>query len=123
MNKPITQDEYIMSFPKEVQTLLQDIRTTIKKAAPGAEEMISYSVPAFKLNGMLVWFAAHTNHIGFYPRASAKEAFEKELEGYQTSKGAIQFPFDKKIPLALIAKMVKFRMKENLEKASLKKKK
>jgi uncharacterized protein YdhG (YjbR/CyaY superfamily) len=122
MKKPVTIDEYIKNFPKDVQALLQDVRSIIKKAAPDAEEVISYSVPAFKLKGMLVWFAAHTNHIGFYPRASGKEAFEKELSAYKSSKGAVQFPFDKKIPLTLIAKIVKFRVKENEEKAAMKKK-
>ena len=122
MKKPITIDEYINSFPKDVQILLQNVRETIGKAAPGAEEMISYNIPAFKWKGMLVWFAAHTKHIGFYPRASIKEVFEKELLPYKTSKGAIQFPFDKKIPLALIAKIVKFRVKENEERAATKKK-
>jgi uncharacterized protein YdhG (YjbR/CyaY superfamily) len=122
MKKPQTVDEYISSFPADVQILLQSVRTTIKKAAPDAEELVSYSVPAYRLKGMLVWFAGHTNHIGFYPRPSAKEAFNKELAMYKGAKGSVQFPYDKKIPLALIAKIVKFRVNENLEKAAIKKK-
>ena len=116
MIKPENTDVYISSFPKEVQKVLKQMRATIKAAAPEAEEVISYAMPAFKLNGMLVWFAAHTNHIGFYPRASGIETFKNELKDYKMSKGAVQFPLDKSLPLALITKMVKFRVKENQEK-------
>jgi uncharacterized protein YdhG (YjbR/CyaY superfamily) len=122
MKKPVDIDEYIESFPKEIQKLLQQVRATVKKAAPKADEAISYSMPAFKMDGILVWFAAHTNHIGFYPGASGIKAFKKELSDYKNAKGSVQFPFDKRLPLALITKMVKFRVAENQQKASLKKK-
>ena len=120
MIKPTTIDEYILSFPEETQVLLQQMRMIIKKAAPQAVEVISYSMPAFKLNGMLVWFAAHTNHIGFYPRASAIVVFAKDLAVYKTAKGSIQFPFNKPLPLTLITKIVKFRVDENLQKTKRK---
>ena len=86
-----------------------------------AIEVISYATPAVKLNGMLVWFAAHTNHIGFYPKASGIDAFKKELSGYKGAKGSVQFPLDKPLPLGLIKKIVKFRVIENLQKAKLSK--
>jgi len=110
-------DEYISHFPKEVIAKLEQLRATIKKAAPKAEEVISYKMPAFKLNGMLVWYGAHSNHIGFYPRVSVIVVFSKELSAYKTSKGAVQFPLDKPLPLGLITKMVKYRVQENLQKA------
>src|SRR6516225_11776587 len=106
-------DAYLERFPNKVQRLLQEMRLTIKKAAPQAKETISYGIPAFTLNGLLVWFAAHKNHIGFYPRASAIAAFKKELSAYKGAKGSVQFPFDKPLPLALVSRMVKFRVKEN----------
>lgn len=109
-------DAYLERFPKNVQRLLQKMRLTIKKAAPQAKETISYGIPAFTLNGLLVWFAAHKNHIGFYPRASAIDAFKKELSAYKGAKGSVQFPFNKPLPLALISRIVKFRMKQNLSK-------
>ena len=109
-------DAYLDRFPKNVQRLLQKMRLTIKKAAPQAKETISYGIPAFTLNGPLVWFAAHKNHIGFYPRASAIAAFKKELSAYKGAKGLVQFPFDKPLPLALVSRIVKFRMKQNLSK-------
>jgi uncharacterized protein YdhG (YjbR/CyaY superfamily) len=111
-------DEYILIFPKDVQKILRQIRETIKKAAPNAEEVISYGMPAFKQSKVLVYFAAYKNHIGFYPTANPIKAFSKELDGYKTSKGTIQFPLDKKIPLTLISKITKFRVKEDLEKLS-----
>ena len=116
-------DDYIAMFPASIQATLQKLRSTIKKAAPAAEEMISYKMPAFKLNGMLVWFAAYKEHIGFYPTASPIKVFKKELSGYKTSKGAIQFPIDKPIPLALVKDIVKFRVIENLERSKAKEKK
>lgn len=119
--KPDTIDEYIDAYPKDIQKLLKQVKTAIKKAAPGAEEVISYSMPAFKLNGLLVWFAAHTHHIGFYPKASGIEHFKKEITKYKSSKGAVQFPVNEPLPIALITEMVKFRANENLQK--LKKKK
>jgi len=116
-----TINEYIALFPKDVQKLLEEIRQTIKKAAPKAEEVISYSMPAFKQNGVLVYFAGYKNHIGFYPTSSGIKNFQKEISSYKNSKGAVQFPLDKKLPLALITKIVKFRVKEDAEKAKLKK--
>ena len=122
MKKPINTDEYISGFPKETQKILEQLRATIKKAAPKADEVISYSIPAFKLNGMLVWFAAYSNHIGFYPRGSGIEAFKKELSIYKGAEGSVQFPLDKPLPLELITQIVKFRVAENLQKAKTKKK-
>ena len=119
---PKNADEYIATFPEDKAAILEKFRATIKKAAPGAEEVISYGIPAFKLNGLLVWFAGHNKHIGFYPRVSAIEAFKKELATYKGAKGSVQFPFDKPMPLALVTKIVKFRIKENLEKEKKKKK-
>ena len=114
-------DEYIASFPKDVQKILRQIREIIQNAAPGATEVISYGVPAFKQNNILVYFAAFKNHIGFYPTSKPIAVFKKELSAYKTSKGTIRFPLDKKIPLVLISKITKFRVKEDLEK-QLKKK-
>jgi uncharacterized protein YdhG (YjbR/CyaY superfamily) len=106
-------DDYIKTFPKDVQEKLQALRKTIKKAAPGAEETISYGIPTFDLGGHLVHFAAYKKHIGFYPTSSGIRAFKKELSLYKTSKGTVQFPVDKPLPLALIARIVKFRVAEN----------
>src|SRR5258708_24975697 len=117
MTKPVNVDEYISGFPKETQKMLEQLRATVKKAAPNAEEVISYAIPAFKLNGMLVWFAAFSNHIGFYPRGSGIEAFKKELSIYKGAKGSVQFPLNKPLPSGLIAKIVKFRVTENLQRA------
>jgi uncharacterized protein YdhG (YjbR/CyaY superfamily) len=110
-------DEYIEEFPDNIQTILEKVRQTIRKAAPEATEAISYQMPAFKLHGNLVYFAALKNHIGFYPTPSGIEAFEEELLPYKTSKGAIQFSLDKPIPYDLIEKIVKFRVNENIAKA------
>jgi uncharacterized protein YdhG (YjbR/CyaY superfamily) len=112
---------YAAAYPKEIQKLLKQLRSVIKKAAPGANEVISYGMPAFTYNGMLVWFAAHTGHIGFYPRPSGMVAFKKELAVYKSSKGAVQFPLDEPLPVELITRMVKLRVAENLQKAKLKK--
>ncbi|HCY76787.1 MAG TPA: hypothetical protein DHV28_12775 [Ignavibacteriales bacterium] len=109
-------DEYIKTFPADIQKILKQVRETIKKAAPEAEETINYQIPTFKLNGNLVHFAAFKNHIGFYPAPSGLKKFQKELSDYKSSKGSVQFPIDKPIPLALIIKIVKSRVKENLEK-------
>ncbi len=120
---PENTDEYIAGFPENIQRKLNDLRAAIRKAAPGAEESISYRMPAYKLNGVLVYFAAQKNHIGFYPTSSGVIAFKKELAGYKTSKGAVQFPLDKPIPLKLVSTIVKFRVKENSERIkSIKKK-
>ncbi|MDP2038262.1 MAG: DUF1801 domain-containing protein [Ignavibacteria bacterium] len=114
--KPQNIDEYILSFPKDVQAMLESLRQTIRKAAPKAEEVISYQMPAFKQNGVLVYFAAFKNHIGFYPTSSGIAAFKEEISKYKNSKGAVQFPIDKKLPLGLVTKIVKYRVKENLSK-------
>ena len=119
-NKLETIDEYIATFPKNVQNILQELRQTIKAAAPQAEEAISYQIPAFKLKGNLVWFAAFKDHIGFYPRESAIEAFKEKLANYKVSKGTVRFRMDKPLPLDLIKEMVKFRVRENLNKKSSK---
>ena len=112
-NKPQTIDEYIVNCPEEVQYKLEQIRKTIKKAAPGAEEVISYQMPAFKQYSVLVYFAAFKNHIGFFPTSSPIKKFNKELSSYETSKGTIKFPLDKKIPLDLVTKITKYRLKED----------
>lgn len=113
--------EYISLFPENVRILLQQMRETIKKAAPQAEEVISYRMPAYKYFGMLVYFAGYKNHIGFYPTASGIEAFKNELSIYKGAKGSVQFPLGKPLPLALISKIVKFKVKENIRKAESKK--
>jgi len=113
---PANIDEYIKGWPKDIQTRLQAMRETIQKAAPGAEEAISYAMPSFNLNGYLVYFAAYKNHIGFYPVPSGMKEFEKELSVYKSGKGSAQFPHDQPLPLALVTKIVKFRVKENLGK-------
>lgn len=118
-----TIDEYIATFPIEIQKILEEIRATIKAAAPEAQEKISYQMPAFALHGNLVYFAAFTNHIGFYPAPRAIEEFKTELLAYEGSKGTIKFPLDQPIPFDLISRIVKFRVKENLEKAAKGKKK
>ena len=113
---PGSIDEYVARHPKPVRQRLQQMRRTIQKAAPQAKETISYRIPAFTLNGMLVWFAAFRNHIGFYPRAEAIVAFKKEMGAYKTAKGSIQFPHDKPLPLALVSRIVKYRVAQNLAK-------
>src|SRR5712692_5418774 len=111
-----TIDEYIGTFPKNVQVILEKLRQTISKAVPEAVEAISYQMPTFKLNGKyLVYFAAWKNHIGFYPIPSSVEAFKKELSHYKRAKGSVQFPIDKPLPLPLIRKIVKYKVKENLQ--------
>jgi uncharacterized protein YdhG (YjbR/CyaY superfamily) len=106
-------DEYISTFPRDIQAILQNIRKTIREVAPGAEEVIGYGVPAFKLKGeYLAYFAAFKKHVGFYPLPSAIKRFEKELSDYETSEGTIKFPLDKPIPYSLIEKIVEFRVKE-----------
>jgi uncharacterized protein YdhG (YjbR/CyaY superfamily) len=108
-----TIDEYIATFPKTTQTVLEALRRAIKEAAPNAEETISYQMPAFKQNGIVVYFAAFKNHIGFFPTASAVEAFKEKLGGYETSKGTVRFPLGEPIPLELVKEMVQFKVKEN----------
>ena len=120
---PKTIDEYIAPWPEEIKAKLRSMRETIQKAAPAAEEAISYQMPTFTLHGNLVHFAAFKNHIGFYPVPSGLKAFEKELSKFKTGKGSAQFPLDQPLPLALVTKIVKFRVSENLAKAEAKKKK
>ena len=108
-----TIDEYIATFPQNVQDILEELRQTIQNSAPDAKEAISYQIPTFKLNGNLVHFAAFKNHVGFYPTPSAIEAFKKELSPFKTSKGTVQFPLNKPIPFDLVKKIVRFRVKEN----------
>jgi uncharacterized protein YdhG (YjbR/CyaY superfamily) len=122
-NKAATVDEYIAGFPKEIQQLLQALRATIKRAAPNAEEIISYQMPAYKYHGMLVYFAGFKNHIGFYATPTGHAAYKKELSVYKEGKGSVQFPHHQPLPLSLISRIVKFRMKENLERENVKKKK
>ena len=116
-------DEYMATFPEEIQTILQTIRETIRAAAPDAEEKISYQMPTFFLKGNLVHFAAFKNHIGFYPTPSGVEAFKEEIARYQGAKGSIRFPLDEPMPLDLITRIVKMRVAENLEKAESKSRK
>lgn len=116
-------DEYIAGCSKELQPILTKMRATIKKAAPKADETINYGIPTFTLNGNLVHFAGFKSHIGFYPTPSGIEKFKKELSRYEGAKGSVKFPLDKPIPYALISKIVKFRVQENLAKAKSKKKK
>ena len=113
-------DEYIATFPKDIQKILEELRATIKAAAPDSEEKISYQMPTFFMNGNLVHFAAFKKHIGFYPTPSGIEAFQKELSVYDGAKGSVQFPIDEPIPLKLISRIVKFRAAENLKKAKIK---
>ncbi|MBK8831342.1 MAG: DUF1801 domain-containing protein [Saprospiraceae bacterium] len=116
-------DEYIAAFPEEIQAMLEQIRATISKVAPTAEEAIKYAIPTFVLNGRnLVHFAAFKNHIGFYPTPTGIESFQKELSKYKQGKGSVQFPLDEPMPLALITKIVKFNMVRNAEVIAKKKK-
>jgi uncharacterized protein YdhG (YjbR/CyaY superfamily) len=114
-------DEYIAGYPEDVQSQLQKIRETIRKAAPQAGEAIKYGLATFTLNGNLVHFGAFKTHIGFYPAPGGIKEFQKELAKYDGSKGTIRFPIDKPLPLPLISKIVKFRVKQSLEKAKAKK--
>ena len=113
-------DDYIATFSKEIQIILEELRGTIKAAAPEAEEKISYQMPTFFLKGNLIHFAAFKNHIGLYPSPSGTQAFKRELSIYQGAKGSIKFPIDKPLPMELIRKIVKFRVVENLKKAGIK---
>lgn len=115
---PKTIDEYIDGFPKDTQKMLKQVRQTIKATVPQAEETISYGMPTFKLNGhYLIYFAGYKKHIGLYPVPANNKLFEKDFSAYKTSgKGTIQFPYDKPIPVDLIKKIVRYRLKENLEK-------
>jgi uncharacterized protein YdhG (YjbR/CyaY superfamily) len=114
---PVTIDEYIATFPPDVRRLLRQVRATIRKAAPEAQEKISYQIPTFFLHGNLVHFGAFKKHIGFYPAPTGLKQFEKELSRYEGAKGSVRFPLDQPMPLALIARIVKFRVRKNLERA------
>ncbi|MDZ4757127.1 MAG: DUF1801 domain-containing protein [Bacteroidota bacterium] len=115
-----TVDEYIAMQPEPQQTALKKLRELVKKAAPKAEEVISYGMPAYKLHGMLLYYAAYKNHYGFYAMPGAIASFKDKLKDYKLSKGTIQFPVDKSLPTKLITDIVKFRIQENLEKEALK---
>jgi len=116
-----TIDEYINLFPDEVRTILNQIRQTIREAAPEAEETINYQMPTFTLHGNLVHFAAFKNHIGFYPTPTGIEAFKEELSPYKGAKGSVQFPIDQPMPLPLIRRIVEYRVKQNSERKPRKK--
>lgn len=118
-----TVDGYIDSFPPAVRKLLSAMRKTIKAAAPKAEELISYQMPAYKYKGVLVYFAAFEKHIGFYATPTGHAAFKKELSAYKTGKGSVQFPLTEPMPLDLVKRMVQFRVKENEAKSITKTKK
>ncbi len=120
MKKPETIDEYMKAFSPPVKHLLQQVREAIQQAAPDAVETISYGMPAFKKDKVLVYFAAYAHHIGFYPTASGIKNFEKDFAKYNWSKGAVQFPLDKPMPVKLIAKIVAFRVKETKPKTGKK---
>ncbi|MBM9577679.1 DUF1801 domain-containing protein [Leptospira sp. 201903070] len=111
-----TIDEYIGSFPKETREILSEMRNIVRKAAPQAKEKIGYNMPAFEYNGILVYFAAYKKHLGFYPTSIATKIFADDLAPYKYSKGAIQFPLDRKLPKTLISKIVKLRVEENKKK-------
>jgi uncharacterized protein YdhG (YjbR/CyaY superfamily) len=114
-------DEYIATFPKDVQKILKQVRATIKAAAPDAEETISYQIPTFTLNGKyLIYFAGWKNHISIYPNPSGSEAFNKEVSKYVEGKGTLKFPIDKPLPLKLITKIVKLKVAENLKRTDKK---
>jgi uncharacterized protein YdhG (YjbR/CyaY superfamily) len=115
-----TVDEYLSTFPSSTKKMLLQLRETIRKAAPQAEEIISYNMPAYKQQGALVYFAGYKGHVGFYPVSSAIREFEKELSVYEGSKGTVRFPLDKPLPLKLITRMVKYRIKENKARAEAK---
>ncbi|HSL45545.1 MAG TPA: DUF1801 domain-containing protein [Anaerolineales bacterium] len=116
-----TMDEYINAFPDDVKAILNELRQTIRDAAPDAEETINYQMPTFTLNGNLVHFAAFKNHIGFYPTPTGIEAFREELAPYKGAKGSVQFPIDEPLPLPLIRRIVEYRVKENSERKQKKK--
>jgi uncharacterized protein YdhG (YjbR/CyaY superfamily) len=121
-NRPTPKniDEYIAGFPLEIQKILEQIRATIRAAAPDAQETISYGMPTFTLKGYLVYFAAYKKHIGFYPAPIGIEEFKDQIAEYEAGKGTLQFPLDKPIPYDLISKIVSFRVQANLARAEAK---
>jgi len=116
MNKVGSIDEFINTYPKDIQDILRELRETIRKAAPEAQEKISYGIPTFTFNGNLVHFSAYDKHIGFYPGAGAIETFKSELKPYDTAKGTVRFPLDEPLPLALVRKITLYRVKQNSQK-------
>jgi len=121
--EPATIDSYISAAPKEVRPILDSVRATIRKAAPDAEETIKYRLPTFVLHGNLVHFGAFKNHIGFYATPGGNAAFRKELSAYKGAKGSVQFPLEEPMPLNLISRIVKFRVKENMARGAARPKK
>jgi uncharacterized protein YdhG (YjbR/CyaY superfamily) len=121
--KPKDIDSYIGGFSKDIQKILEEVRSAIRKAAPQAEETIKYDMPTFTLKGNLVSFAAYKNHIGLYPAPAGGEAFEKKLSVYRSGKATVQFPLDQPMPINLITQLVKLCVQKNLEKAERKTKK
>ena len=122
-NAPATIDQYISAFSPDVQAILQEVRQAVRSAAPDAQEAISYQIPAFKLHGALVYFAAFKNHIGFYPPIRGNARLEKAVSPYAGAKGNLRFPLDRPIPFDLIRRITKLRVKLNLAKAASKGKK
>lgn len=116
-------EQYIKSFPAATQKLLKQLRSTVQKTVPAAAEVISYNMPAYNYQGMLLYYAAYEKHIGFYPMPSAITKFKKEFSGYKSAKGSVQFPLDEPLPLELIEEVLKFRAKENEKAVELKTKK
>jgi uncharacterized protein YdhG (YjbR/CyaY superfamily) len=115
--KPANIDAYIAAFPEGVQKILEQVRLTVRKTAPRAEETISYGMPAFRYRGrIIIYFAGYKNHIGIYATPSGHAAFAKELSKYKQGRGSVQFPLDKPMPLNLIARMLKFRVQQQMEK-------
>jgi len=119
--KPQTIDAYIADFPEAVQALLEQMRKTITKAAPKAEEAMAYGIPTFKLNGNLVHFGGFKHHIGFYPAPTGLKEFEQELSVYKGAKGSVQFPIDQPLPLELVTRIVQYRVQQAMEKGETKK--
>lgn len=122
MEKAISIDAFIAQFPPAVQKKMQQVRKTILEAAPKAEECINYGIPTFKYHGNLVHFSAYEKHIGFYPGATGIEKFQKEIAGYKSAKGSVQFSLDESIPYDLIRKITLFRVKQNEQKMTTKSK-
>lgn len=116
-------DDYIAGFPPDVRLILEKMRVTIRQAAPGAVETVKYRLPTFVLNGNLVHFGAFKKHIGFYAMPTGNQEFRKELSAYKGGRGSVQFPLDKPIPYGLVSKVVKFRVRENLERTAAKRRK
>jgi len=116
-----TVDDYLKTFPPTVRSVLEKIRRAIRSAAPGAEETISYGIAGYKYHGMLIYFAGYKNHVSIYPAPRTVPAFKKELADYKGGKGTVQFPLDKPLPLDLVKRIVRYRMKENEEKKGIKK--